>query len=124
MTRNKINEDIAQNHISQCYSSLKAMEYHLDQIVGKHLQYVKEADSEVSTKPGWVSVKDRLPKCNKKPDSFGVQVLIWPHATFSGTADSPVAFFGCRVTDEPSFYLYGAVLDGVEYWMELPEGPK
>lgn len=120
MNRKKINEDISQNHVSQCYSSLKAMEYHLDQIVGKHLQYVKAADAE----SGWISVKDRLPECDMKPDSFGVQVLVWPHPTFRGTADSPTAFYGCRVTDQPSFYLYDAVLDNIEYWMPLPEGPK
>lgn len=33
----------------------------------------------------WISVKDRLPECDKTPDAYGVQVLIWPHATFSGT---------------------------------------
>lgn len=80
----------------------------------------KQANEEA----GWISVKDRLPECDMKPDSFGVQVLIWPHATFRGTADSPVAFYGCRVTDQPSFYLYGTVIDDVEYWMPLPEGPK
>lgn len=72
----------------------------------------------------WIPVTDRLPECDIKPDSFGVQVLIWPHATFRGTADSPTAFYGCRVTNDPSFYLYGAVVDGITHWMPLPEGPK
>lgn len=80
----------------------------------------KQANEEA----GWVSVKDRLPECDMKSGSFGVQVLIWPHATFHCSSDSPVAFYGCRVTDQPSFYLYGAVINDVEYWMPLPEGPK
>lgn len=118
--KQKINEEIAQQHIIHAYEALKGLEYHLDHIVGKHLQYVKAADAE----SGWISVKDRLPECNLTPDSFGVQVLIWPHATFRGTADSAVAFYGCRVTNDPSFYLYGAVVDDVTHWMPLPEGPK
>lgn len=77
----------------------------------------------MSKSPKWISVKDRLPECDKTPDSFGVQVLIWPHATFRGSSDSPVAFFGCRITNEPSFYLYGAVIHEVTHWMPLPEGP-
>lgn len=72
----------------------------------------------------WISVKDRLPECDETPDSFGVQVLIWPHATFNGSADAPTAFYGRRITNEPSFYLYGAVIDNVTHWMPLPKGPN
>jgi len=41
-----------------------------------------------------------------------------------GYSDSHTAFFGCRITDEPSFYIYGAVLDHVTHWMPLPDPPK
>jgi hypothetical protein len=72
----------------------------------------------------WISVKDRLPECDMSPDSFGVQVLIHPPVKEYGRSDSPFAFYGCRVTDEPSFYLYGAVVNGVTHWMPLPDPPK
>jgi len=72
----------------------------------------------------WISVEDRLPECDMKPDSFGVQVLIHPPRKDHGYADGHVAFFGCRITQEPSFYLYGAVVHGVTHWMPLPDPPK
>lgn len=74
-------------------------------------------------KSKWISVKDALPECSKKPDSFGVCVLVWPPIKEHGSSDLPIAFYGCRVTDEPSFYIYGKIVD-VTHWMPLPEGPK
>ena len=72
----------------------------------------------------WISVKDRLPGCSMKPGSFGTHILIYPPVSQFGHADSHVAFYGCRVTNKPSFYLYGVVLDNVTHWMPLPDPPK
>lgn len=71
----------------------------------------------------WISVKDRLPKCSMKPNSFGVQVLIWPPYKQDGCSDVHEAFYGCRQTDEPNFYLYGRLID-VTHWMPLPSAPS
>ncbi len=68
---------------------------------------------------GWIPVSERLPKCSLKRDSFGVQVLISPPIVIDGCAPEHIAFFGCRVTREPSFYLHGRVVD-VAAWRELP----
>ena len=68
---------------------------------------------------GWISVQDELPKCSKKPDSFGVEVLIWPpHEDGSRTA-----FYGRRQSREPNFYKYGALLGHVEFWRYPPPPP-
>lgn len=66
--------------------------------------------------------KPRLTAAQRQPGSFGIQVLIWPHHKSEGSADSPVAFYGCRCSDKPAFYLHGRVID-VEYFMYLPYGP-
>lgn len=66
----------------------------------------------------WVAVTESLPKCSRKRWSTGVEVLVWPR-TVVGTA-----FYGRRVTGEPMFYIYGAVLTNITHWMPLPEGPK
>lgn len=71
----------------------------------------------------WISVKDRLPKCDTQPDSFGVEVLVWPQPHGVGMGQA-TAFYGARVTDEPDFYLHGALVCGVTHWMPLPEGPQ
>ena len=67
---------------------------------------------------GWISVKKALPKCDRRPYSFGVLVLVWPRT------DNGIAFYGKRFTSRPSFYLYGIVLDGITHWQPLPDGPK
>lgn len=68
---------------------------------------------------GWISVQDELPKCSKKPDSLGVEVLIWPpHEDGSRTA-----FYGRRQSREPNFYKYGALLGHVEFWRYPPPPP-
>jgi len=74
----------------------------------------------------WISVKDRLPECNMKPNSFGVRVLIYPPRQMEGCSDEPCVFYGCRQTDEPNFYLHGAVIykDDVTHWMPLPPIPS
>ena len=67
----------------------------------------------------WISVQDELPKCSKKPESFGVEVLIWPpHEDGSRTA-----FYGRRQSREPNFYKYGALLGHVEFWRYPPPPP-
>lgn len=66
----------------------------------------------------WTHVDEGLPKCDLKPDSFGVEVLIHPPHNGESTA-----YFGCRVTREPSFYKGGAVLRDVEFWMDVPAPP-
>lgn len=73
----------------------------------------------------WVKTTMVKPACSKKPDSHGTQVLIWPHAqSGDGYTASPTAFYGCRQTAEPQFYLYGAVLHPQPtHWAHLPKGP-
>lgn len=72
---------------------------------------------------GWYSIKEARPKCNHKPGTFGVQVLIWPPYETEGTSEAYIAFYGCRCTDEANFYLHGHVID-VTHWMPLPAPPK
>lgn len=74
----------------------------------------------------WIKTSTRTPEHNKKPNSHGTQVLVWPHVkSGDGYADSPTAFYGCRQTVKPLFYLYGAVLHPQPtHWMPLPAAPK
>lgn len=68
---------------------------------------------------GWISVDERLPKCSRKPDSLGVEVLIWPpHEDGSRTA-----FYGRRQSTNPNFYKYGALLGHVQFWAYPPAPP-
>lgn len=71
----------------------------------------------------WISVKETLPKCSMKPNSFGVQVQIYPPLKQEGYSDVHVAFYGCRATDEPNFYIYGRVIDDVQFWACLLPPP-
>jgi hypothetical protein len=64
----------------------------------------------------WFNIKKKKPKCDKTPDSFGTSVLVYE----SGGVKQ--AFYGCRVTDKPGFYLHGASLS-VEWWMPMPDVP-
>lgn len=68
---------------------------------------------------GWISVETRLPTASLQKGSFGVEVLVWPRPVGAPLT----AYYGRRVTDEPSFYLYGAVLGEVTHWMPLPPAP-
>lgn len=68
---------------------------------------------------GWISVEDRLPACSKKAGSLGVEVIVYPQPE----KGESTAFFGCRLTDEPDFYKYGARVYGVTHWMPLPAAP-
>lgn len=70
----------------------------------------------------WIEVNKRKPKCDKTPDSFGVQVQIYPPFKSPGSSDAHVAFYGCRVTDTPSFYLYGRCIE-VTHWAPLLPPP-
>lgn len=80
--------------------------------------------TEAQASDAWVSVDDALPKCSKKPNSFGVQVLIWPHFSEDGHSDSPVAFYGRRISSAPCFYIYGRAISNVHFWRPLPQGPS
>jgi hypothetical protein len=74
----------------------------------------------------WIKCSDRFPKLTKeqlRPDCFGVQVLIWPPHKSIGSCDSHIGFYGTRVTNRPSFYLYGRGID-VTHWMPLPPAPR
>lgn len=71
----------------------------------------------------WISVEDRLPECDLTPNSFGSQVLVYPPYDRDGYSPMSVAFYGCRQTDEPNFYLFGKVFNPT-HWMPLPEPPK
>ncbi len=70
----------------------------------------------------WISVQERLPVCDLEPNTFGVPVIIYPPFKDRGFSDMHQAYYGTRVTDEPSFYLYGKVID-VTHWMPIPEAP-
>lgn len=74
------------------------------------------------TKSSWIPVTSSLPDCNQAPDTFGVPVLIYPPFNDSGYTDIHQAYYGTRVTDKPSFYLYGRVIN-VTHWMYVPEVP-
>lgn len=74
----------------------------------------------------WIDARRRKPRltaAQRKPNAFGVQVLIWPPFKSEGANDAHVAFYGCRVTDKPNFYLYGRVIHPA-HWQPLPKGPK
>lgn len=73
----------------------------------------------------WVACSERMPALKpsqRRSRSFGVQVLIHPPFRQEGQADAHVAFYGCRQSDDPSFYLYGRVID-VTHWQPLPAPP-
>lgn len=73
----------------------------------------------------WISVIDRRPEltaAQRKPNAFGVAVLIWPQYHPEGTSLTPFAYYGRRHSDTPEFYIYGRVID-VTHWMPLPEPP-
>ncbi|EKS9840634.1 DUF551 domain-containing protein [Burkholderia cepacia] len=67
----------------------------------------------------WISVDEKLPTCNRKAGSLGVEVLIYP-AMETGER---TAFFGRRISRKPMFYRYGAPVHGVTHWMPLPAEP-
>jgi uncharacterized protein DUF551 len=90
---------------------------------GKHVG-AGEAPSEKGMS-GWIEAKRRKPRLTKeqrRPNAFGVQVLIWPPYKSDGANDAHVAFFGCRYSDKPDFYLYGRGIN-VTHWQPLPKGP-
>ncbi|MCA8113861.1 DUF551 domain-containing protein [Burkholderia cepacia] len=67
----------------------------------------------------WISIDEKLPTCNRKAGSLGVEVLIYP-AMETGER---TAFFGRRISQKPTFYRYGAPVHGVTHWMPLPDAP-
>ncbi|MDF3115828.1 DUF551 domain-containing protein [Burkholderia semiarida] len=67
----------------------------------------------------WISVDEKLPTCNRKAGTLGVEVLIYP-AMQTGER---TAFFGRRISQKPTFYRYGAPVHGVTHWMPLPDEP-
>ncbi|WP_322067965.1 DUF551 domain-containing protein [Burkholderia cenocepacia] len=72
-----------------------------------------------SDREAWITVEERLPICNRKAGSLGVEVLIYP-AMETGER---TAFFGRRISQKPTFYRYGAPVHGVTHWMPLPAEP-
>jgi len=72
----------------------------------------------------WRQVKSKKPKCSRQAESFGTPVLIWPFKDVQdGQQKVMQAYYGCRITNEPNFYLYGAIIHDVTHWMPLPEPP-
>ena len=72
----------------------------------------------------WNKVKSSKPSCSRKPNTFGTPVLVWPYV--DECHPDPVvmqAYYGTRVTNVPSFYLHGRVLDGITHWQLLPAPP-
>ncbi|WP_309601162.1 DUF551 domain-containing protein [Burkholderia multivorans] len=68
----------------------------------------------------WISVDEKLPACDRKAGTMGVEVLIYP-AMETGER---TAFFGRRISQKPMFYRYGAPVHGVTHWMPLPAAPN
>ncbi len=80
---------------------------------------LKPAPQPADAPDGWVNVDERLPKCPSKPGSVGVEVLIYPPLSDG----SITAFYGRRQSTKPAFYKYGALVNGVEFWMAPPTPP-
>lgn len=73
----------------------------------------------------WVRITTAQPEYDKRRDSHGRQVLIWPPYKSEGSAAAHVAFYGRRVSNDAAFYLHGAVLNPQpKLWAYLPDGPK
>lgn len=90
--------------------------------------YLAEAEAVIASlqqqlEDKWTLVSEGLPKCSKKPGSFGVQVLVDPPFRDDGYSDMPLAYYGCRQTDKPNFYIYGRVFYP-DRWRYLPPPPS
>ncbi|WP_179949411.1 DUF551 domain-containing protein [Burkholderia sp. MSMB1078WGS] len=77
------------------------------------------ANSTTPNGNAWISVDEKLPICNRKAGSLGVEVLIYP-AMETGER---IAFFGRQISQKPTFYRYGAPVHDVTHWMPLPDEP-
>lgn len=53
---------------------------------------------------------------NPTPNSFGITVLVWTDSIDKPDLVGEKAYYGCRVTDKPSFYIAGAVIENVVHW--------
>lgn len=80
------------------------------------------ARSQQDALPRWIPVSEQKPKCSKKPNSPGTPVLVYPPYNEDGYSQMTQAFYGCRQTDEPNFYIFGRVFDPT-HWMPLPSPP-
>jgi len=67
----------------------------------------------------WISVEDRLPECDMRDGSIGIEVLVYPPVE----RGEQTAFYGRRVSTEPGFYKYGAEIGNITHWMPLPAAP-
>ena len=72
----------------------------------------------------WISVKIKKPPCSRSIDALGTPVLVWPRPTKHEVGMDGFCYYGRRATGRPEFYLYGAVVLGVEFWQPMPAGPK
>jgi hypothetical protein len=91
-------------------------------MIAKDKGYQMEAIAQRLEDDEWIPVAERIPNCSKDADSFGESVLVYPPCQWSGQAAMWQAFYGCRQTKEPNFYLYGAVFYPT-HWKPLPKGP-
>ncbi|MDR8915842.1 DUF551 domain-containing protein [Burkholderia multivorans] len=80
---------------------------------------LKAARRTTPDREAWISVDEKLPACDRKAGTMGVEVLIYP-AMETGER---TAFFGRRISQKPMFYRYGAPVHGVTHWMPLPAAP-
>ena len=87
---------------------------------GQMKREIARLTTELAAK--WIKVTDRTPACSMVQNSRGILVLIWPHYDADGYSPSPIAFYGCRQSDEPNFYIYGRIIFPT-YWAPLPDGP-
>lgn len=64
----------------------------------------------------WIKVGDSLPKCNKLPNSLGVQVRVKIVKDFDDEPTELECYYGCRISFAPAFYLFGNVIEDVTEW--------
>lgn len=69
--------------------------------------------------PIWFEAAKEVPQCDLTPESFGIPVLVAPAPNLCSV---DLAYYGCRITKEPNFYLHGVVIHPT-HWMPVPVAP-
>ena len=81
---------------------------------------MSKSAASTDRRAGWLPVSSVKPYCPRSLDALGTPVLIWPRLNTDG-----FAYYGKRATGHhATFYLHGAVLEGVTHWQPMPKGPN